>query len=89
LSSNSAPQGLNGDRDLDRQSRSPGPAENARATQSPAEQAAADVDRLIAAGILEDKAGLLSPTERTEATFGMCSIRRPGSSSSSETFFEG
>jgi hypothetical protein len=44
---------------------------------------------LIAAGILEDKAGLLSPTERTEATFGMCSIRRPGSSSSSQTFFEG
>jgi len=62
--------------------------ERARDTlQYPAEQAAAD--RLIAAGILEDKAGLLRPTERTEATFGVCSIRRPGSSPSVQTFFEG
>ena len=62
--------------------------ERARDTlQYPAEQAA--TDRLIAAGILEDKAGLLRPTERTEATFGVCSIRRPGSSPSVQTFFEG
>ena len=60
--------------------------ERARNTLEGPEELAAR--RLIAAGILEDKAGLLRPTERTEVTFGICSIRRRGSSPSIQTLLE-